>query len=152
MRTISQIQRSITICQTKKRQAETMLNKYTQDLSDAKSLEDELNVVIPLVEKIRTSLCEINTDVKIKATKFVGESVFMKSVELFIGSKLQNIADARYDNIEYYYGQLKQMKAEIDTTSIQANINKYNGYIAQYQTELTNYKQELEDAQAANVG
>ena len=152
MRTISQIQRSITICQTKKRQAETMLNKYTQDLSDAKSLEDELNVVIPLVEKIRTSLCEINTDVKIKATKFVGESVFMKSVELFIGSKLQNIADARYDNIEYYYGQLKQMKAEIDTTSIQANINKYNGYIAQYQTELTDYKQELEDAQAANVG
>ena len=138
MRTISQIQRSITICQTKKRQAETMLNKYTQDLSDAKSLEDELNVVIPLVEKIRTS--------------FVGESVFMKSVELFIGSKLQNIADARYDNIEYYYGQLKQMKAEIDTTSIQANINKYNGYIAQYQTELTDYKQELEDAQAANVG
>ena len=90
-----------------------------------------------------------NTEIKTYSTQLVGESVFVKSLMQVIEGKFQGIADTRYNNIEYYYGQLKQLRGQIDTSGIQEQINKYNGYLSQYQTELAGNQQELAEAQAA---
>lgn len=149
MRTVEEIQSDITRVQQNQRQANAFISQFTTALSKANELEQELDAIIPLVETIRSNLDSTNTEIKTYSTQLVGESVFVKSLMQVIEGKFQGIADTRYNNIEYYYGQLKQLRGQIDTSGIQEQINKYNGYLSQYQTELAGNQQELAEAQAA---
>lgn len=149
MRTVEEIQSDISRVQQNQKQASAFISKYTEALGKAQSLEAEIDAVLPLVEQARNALNDVNTSVKEKGKQLVGESGFIKCVQGVIESSLHSIAATRYENIEYYYGQLKQMKSEINTTEIQGYINKYNGYFAQYQIDLENYQRELQEAMAS---
>lgn len=148
MRTVEEIQSDITRVQQNQRKANAFISQFTTALSKANELEQELDTIIPLVETIRNNLNSTNTEIKAQSIQLVGESVFVKSLMKVIEGKFHSIADTRYNNIDYYYGQLKQLRGQIDTSEIQEQINKYSGYISQYQTELAGYQQELAEAQA----
>lgn len=152
MRTAEEIQSDIRACQQKQRQATAFISKFSEALEKAQALESEIDAVLPLVENVRNTLSETNTSVKGKGKQLVGESGFIVCLREFIEDKLHGIASTRYENIEYYYGQLKQLKEDINISELQGNISKYSSYISQYQSDLEYYQTELEEAMAVGNG
>ena len=152
MRTVEEIQSDISRVQQNQRQANAFITKFNEALGKAQALEAEIDAVLPLVENVRNTLNDTNTSVKEKGRQLVGESGYIICLREIIDGELNGIASTRYENIEYYYGQLKQMKEGINISELQGNISKYSGYLSQYQSELERYQAELDEAIATGNG
>lgn len=152
MRTVEEIQSDISRVQQNQRKATAFIYKFNEALEKAQALEAEIDAVLPLVENVRNTLNDTNTSVKGKGKQLVGESGYILCLREIIEGQLHEIASSRYENIEYYYGQLKQMKESINISELQGTISKYSGDISQYQSELQRYQTELEEALVAGNG